>query len=604
MPVTHARRTAAFLAMLAAAVLPHFAAPPPEALAGPRLPFDQMADQWVDHAHRQMLVSGGPGSNAIQVVDYEGRLTGRVADLPGASDLLVDGADVYVALADAAEIAVVERKSLTVTDRISVAPFSSPRYLSKSGDTIYFSHSCDEDGSKGFASVDVETGVVLPHQRPNAAADQCAEHAVIPADPSTLLVWDEAGSPLRRYDVSARHPVLEGESEEGRSYDQLAFSGDGETFFSLSWADASFIDGRVSRRRLDDYSAIRVYQGSGVAFALSPNELHLFTGDVLGISVRVYRTHERTARATTPLPDDAYMRQIGAGGLGVTAEADRALIVTGGIAHAEVVWPVYPEVTGPPDQSIPVSGSGWVVWSQRQEGARHHTLLARRGRRTVRITRPGVSGYGGGNTDGKLVYQVVSGRSSDLRLYGLARGRQVSSLGRLNTRMWEWRPTISGGKILFSRAGGGREKIVVHTLGTGRERVLADVPQRTQQAVAGQVNGSWAVWSQCRSACTVYRVNLASGGRVTIPGPKGRLDYAPAVTRSGVVYFARSGVGCGNDVSLLRYSGGRITEIWDLPYGEDIYSIYAEPYATSVYFDRVRCSNDAWDVLRLRDVVR
>ncbi len=600
------RRTTTILVALAVTVLPHLGlTPPPAAGARSRLPFGEFADLWVDHAHRRIFVTGGPASGAVQILDYDGRPAGRIDFMPGASDMLVEDGQMYVALAGATHVAVVDLRTLEVTERIDVSPFAGPRYLSKSNDTIYFSHSCHEDGEKGFASIDLGTRVPLPHSRPNPSAGVCAEHAVVPADPATLLAWDESGSVLRRYDVSARQPVLDGESDAGTSFDQLVFSKDAKTFFSLSWEDNPAADGRVARRRLDDFSPVRRYAGSGAALALTPDERHLFTGDRTGSFVKTYRTGGTKPVSTTHVPSGLYMWPMLPGSLGAPPSADRAFMVTGfDDLTFDVVWPRYPVAAGPGDQSIPAAGGGFAVWSQRKGGARHETLVARRGGRVFRVSPPGVSGYAGGIEGRRLVYQVVRGSSSDLRLYDLGRRRHVSTLARLNTRGWEWRPTISGGRVLFSRYDGTNERVVLHTVRTGHERVLATVPQRSQQAVAGQVNGPYAVWSQCRRACTVYRVNLDTGQRVMIPGPNGRLDYAPAVTRAGVVYFARSGVGCGADVSLLRYSGGRVTEIWDLPYGEDIYSIYAVAGTDTVLFDHVRCSTDAWDVLRFRDSAR
>ncbi|MFN2586579.1 MAG: hypothetical protein ABR613_00485 [Actinomycetota bacterium] len=600
-----ARRITIVLVVAVAAVLPHVGAGRgPVAGAASRLPFEAFADLWVDHAHRRVFVTGGFTENEVQVLDYDGRPLRRIEVMPGASDMLVEGREMYVALAGAGEIAVVDLRTLDVVDRIDVTPFTSPRYLSKSGDTIYFSHSC-EGGDPGFASVDLETRVAVPHNLPNASAEQCAEHAVVPSDPSTLLAWDDSGSVLRRYDVSARQPVPAGESDPETFFDRLAFSKDGKTFFSVSWTTSPEADAQVMRRRLADFSPVRRYAGSAVALALTPDERYLFTGDRSGYLVRTYRTAASKPLSTTELGSDYRLWPMLPGSLGATSNGDRAFAISGvGALTFDVVWPRYPVAAGPGDQSIPAAGGGFAVWSQRRNGARTDTLVARGGGRVFRVSPSGASGYAGGIEGRRLVYQVVRGGSSDLRLYDLARRRQVSTLARLNTRGWEWRPTISRGRILFSRYDGRIERVVLHTLRTGHERVLAAVPRRTQQAVAGQVNGQWAVWSQCRRVCTVYRLNLSTGKKTMVPGPKGRLDYAPAVTREGVVYFGRSGVGCGADVSFLRYSGGRVTELWDLPYGEDVFSIYAVPGTDTVIFDHVRCSADAWDVLRLRDSVR
>ena len=612
MDVARARRTTVHIAM-AFGLLAQVAgmAPPSARGAGTALPFTTFADMHVDQAHGRVFVTGGPGTDGIHVFDFDGRKTG-VVSMAGPADMVAGDGQLYVAVTDADAISVVDLASLEVTDSVSVAPYGGPRYLSKSNDTIYFSHSCAGEGVPGFASVDLATRVPLSHEPPNPSLDRCAQHAVAPSDPATLLAWDDSGSALRRYDVSARQPVLDGESTGETAFDEIAFSDEEGTFYALAWVPP---DGRVQAMhlRMDDFTPLKSYPRAGVALSLTPDERFLFGGNVDGIhseDVYVYRTGTPVPLTRVDISQDFDGDEIQPGALGTTAAGDRVFAVSreaGSPPHDvtfRALWPSYPVATGRGDQSGPAAGGAFEVWSQQLPGAPFESLVAREGGRTFRVSPPGTNGFAGGVDGTRLVYQVWRGKSSDLRLYDLARRRQISSLGRLNTPGWEWRPTLSEGRVLFSRYRGSRELVVLHTLRTGRERILANVSLRAQQAVAGQLSGQYAVWSQCYRSCSVHRMNLATGQKVIVPGPKGRLDYAPAVTRAGVVYFGRSALGCGADASIMRYSEGRVTEIQDLPLGQDVFTIYAVPGTDEVLYDRVKCRTDAWDVLRFRDVPR
>jgi len=47
-----------------------------------------------------VFVSGGPGTNSIAVLDFDGTPVKLIGGEPGASSIIVDGSNVYVALSD------------------------------------------------------------------------------------------------------------------------------------------------------------------------------------------------------------------------------------------------------------------------------------------------------------------------------------------------------------------------------------------------------------------------------------------------------------------------------------------------------------------------
>lgn len=595
------------VAALSLVVVPFYAAGPARAAETP-IPFPTFADMHVDYARRHVFVSGGSGTNAVFVFGFDGRQVARIDGLAGAADLLPDGDLLYVALSNADEIAVVNAKTFEVTDRLEVSPYAQPVYLSKSGDTIYFTHSCGGYMEGELASVDLSTRVPVPHEDDRLVG--CVQHAVVPHDENTMFVWDSSGyAPLRKFNVTARQPVFLNESPGEQRFDDLRFSSDGETFYVRNTMYGSGVD----QRRISDYSIVLNYPPGGVAYALTPDEGRLFaavsdydTGDLA-----VYRAGSPAPLTTMELDGAYYSQTILAGGLGAGPAGDRVFAVglrgyySSNLAF-RVIWPQYRVAAGAGSQTVPAAGNGYEVWTDGGRRVKNESLLARKDGRTFRVNPRHTAGYGGGVDGNRLVYQVVRGRRSDLRLYDLKKRRQISTLDRLNTRAWEWHPTISGGRVLFSRQRGNLSQVILHPLGPGRARVLATERSRTAVLVAGQVNGRYATWTWCGRTCEVVRMNLATGGRLRAPRPARRINYGGSVKRDGTLYYVQSGFGCGTNAAIMRFAGGRATEIDELGSGKDAFFTYADGANDRVLFDEATCTyrgtGSRWDVLSFRDV--
>lgn len=574
------------------------------------LPFRSFADMHVDYERRHVFVSGGSGTNAIVVFGYDGRQVARIDGLAGAFDLLPDGDLLYVALSNANEIAVVDMKTLERVDTIDISPYAQPLYLSKRGETIYFTHSCaDFEGE--FASIDLTTRVPVPHDDPRLL--ECVEHAVVPSDPNTMFVWkgDFEGT-LRRFNVTARRPVFLDEEPSGDSFDEITFSKDGETFYARRSAYSPSGTG-VDQRRISDYSVVMNYPAAGT-FGLTPDERHMLTAASAYNGVSVYRTGSPAPVTTSHIDADVYYDDhvIVAGALRAGPQGDRAFTVVGSSYSYDenlrfrVVWPQYRVAAGPGGQESPAAGNGYEVWTSGSRRARYRSLVARKGGRTFRVNPPKTSGYAGGIDGNRLVYQLVRGRQSDLRLYDLKKRRQIATLDRINTRGWEWHPTLSRGRVLFARGRGPTSRIVLQSLKGGSPRVLATETSRRAALISGQVNGSWAVWVRCERVCDVYRANLKNGGRIKVPRSARRINYSAAVRKDGTVYYMQSGYGCGTDAEILRFAGGRVTEVQDLTTGKDGFFMHADDANDRLLFDVGSCTYRGtavrWDVMSFLDV--
>lgn len=187
----------------------------------------------------------------------------------------------------------------------------------------------------------------------------------------------------------------------------------------------------------------------------------------------------------------------------------------------------------------------------------------------------------------------------ELRMFDLATRERLGLPGGINTKREEFAPDVSGDWLLLGRARFGRRpnaEVLLRNLVTGETRVLAKSGGRGGVG-PGQVNGMYASWYSCRrSACDVFRYNIASGETLQIPNPGGKLQYTPGVAGDGTVYFSRSGFGCGANVFLQKWTpiGGTVTLV-DLPPRVDVDSEYVHDDPDSgrqIIYRRARCLKD------------
>lgn len=229
----------------------------------------------------------------------------------------------------------------------------------------------------------------------------------------------------------------------------------------------------------------------------------------------------------------------------------------------------------------------------------------------VKLNRRGY-GFTGGIDSPLVVYQEIFRRQSNLKIYDIDTGTRTTLPPRVNTRYWEYAPSISGDWIAFTRdLPRNRSRIALYNRSTAEQRILETIG-RDAFGYTGQVAGNWLVWTRCAKQCHVFRYDIAARTRIRLPKPTGRGNrehYAGSVTPAGVVYAARSGRACGASVKIVRFfapgdpSTG--TVVARLPRERDLLAASTRVNgdgSTDVFYDRRRCSaRPAWNIYRITD---
>jgi hypothetical protein len=280
-------------------------------------------------------------------------------------------------------------------------------------------------------------------------------------------------------------------------------------------------------------------------------------------------------------------------------------------------------LTTPRDEILAVSGRASVfMWTQNSAAHPHlYTTYVERGPASssgpgprIRVNAVGTQGFSGGietSGYGPLVYQQVKGHQSDLKIFDQGSRVRTNPPAGVNTPAWEYRPSASGGAwILFGRftASTHRRKIILFDLFSQKLIVLADRPAgppNNPSATPGQVNGNFAVWSQCTAtACNVWEYDIATATKTRLPNATpGHYNYAPSVDAAGTVYFAHGGRTCGGAKLEKHPLGGAAWTIVSLRTRDVTSSSYANffsPYP-ALLFAKYNCktgSNDIYSIDR------
>jgi hypothetical protein len=267
----------------------------------------------------------------------------------------------------------------------------------------------------------------------------------------------------------------------------------------------------------------------------------------------------------------------------------------------------------------PAAAGEWFAWSRGQERSPspYDVWAQRIGARAFRVNPLDTQAYTGGIDGDRLVYQLIPVLDrSDLRLYDLVRRRHLPLPRGVNSRRWECCGTLSGDWLLFSR---GRiltkntQIVLLRNLVTGEQRVLDSLRNKRSALGAGQVNGNYAVWSRCHPEprCVIKRHDIAARSTTTLPMHPAKVVYSPSVSSDGTTYYVRSNRGCGRAVEVIKEAIGAPAQVLAaLPPRYDVDVTYtvlrpgrgpvAQPF-NDVYYDRVRCGTDRWDIFRVAD---
>ncbi|MFN2490420.1 MAG: hypothetical protein ABR529_11920 [Actinomycetota bacterium] len=294
-------------------------------------------------------------------------------------------------------------------------------------------------------------------------------------------------------------------------------------------------------------------------------------------------------------------------GTAALAVAIVALVVAGATAGTPDAV-----LQGPAGEFQPARSGHYLAWERNSAASpQHYDVFAKAvGRSRFKVNGRSTEAASGGIDGDLLVYQQWKKSGSDLKLFDLRKKRRSDAPRKVNSRHWEYWPSLSGRWLLFGRRkGDGARRIILFDRRSGKTRTLARTGSKKSFAAPGQVNGSWVVWWKCTpaTACNVWRYNIHSRKRMEVPNP-GRYQRAASVTPQGTVYYVRSGADCGSSVKLMRYAPGAPSKLLvELPAGEDAHDTYAfspRSKKTKVLYERNTCGqpavSDVWQVLQPR----
>jgi len=296
-----------------------------------------------------------------------------------------------------------------------------------------------------------------------------------------------------------------------------------------------------------------------------------------------------------------------------------SIVLVATTAWAALITPV--KVVGlPGTQLIPFSNDTYLSYTSNSTAhPNRFNAFAYRYSDTVtkRLNAAHTEGWNGGFDPGTntVIYQQIK-VGSDIFTFNLdTLTRQ--KVAAIDTAKWEWMPRISTSFISFFRDYKANGKwytgIYLYDRTSGKTRKLTAMPNATRNLINGTVGDTYATWTVCTTkTCVAYVYDDAARTLKKIPTNNGRPQYAPVVDEvNGLVFFARSGFGCGKGVTFFSLPvttlGVTPTKVATLPDGVDLdgaasLSLNADTNAYDYFFARVKCTNGATDIFRLPSV--
>lgn len=304
--------------------------------------------------------------------------------------------------------------------------------------------------------------------------------------------------------------------------------------------------------------------------------------------------------------------------VGVVAATAISIVLLGTAAWALIV-PVK-VLDLPAAQLLPSSNDTFLSYTSNSGGhPRRFNAFAYRysDGHTTRINAARTQGWNGGFDPGTntVIYQQIA-KGSNLYTFDLDTSNR-QKLGAIDTNKWEWMPRISASFISFFRDykanGTWYTGIFLYDRTSGTTQKLATITAAKHNTINGTLGDRYASWTVCgRTTCTAYVYDALSETLRKIPANRGKPQYAPVVDEvNGLVFFARSGFGCGKSVTFYNVPvtalGTAPTKIGSLPSGVDLdaaasLSLNADTNMYDYFFARVNCSSGSEDIYRLPSV--
>ncbi len=298
-------------------------------------------------------------------------------------------------------------------------------------------------------------------------------------------------------------------------------------------------------------------------------------------------------------------------GLGVAVMAAVAVP----LAWADVAQTPVKVQPNPIRETSPAASPSWFAWARSSKA--HPRTFNVYGQAmgggglpmgpAVQVNPPGTQAFPGGIVGNRLVYQLISGSSSNIAYFNLATHHRSSPPAGVNTSSWEYTPTATDTWLLFGRFTATDSKVLLVNLSTHAVRTLASVPlnrQGTAFAGPGQVNGNFATWYQCTPGthCRVFLYDITARTTTPIARPAGAYDSSPAVTSTGTLYFDRATNACGGSPELVQLPlAGSPTVLHHYTNGYDIgfLQTYNDGSNDHVFYQRIQCSKDLEDIFEV-----
>jgi hypothetical protein len=262
------------------------------------------------------------------------------------------------------------------------------------------------------------------------------------------------------------------------------------------------------------------------------------------------------------------------------------------------------------DEWNPAASPGYVAWNV---SGKLLTAYAKPfGGTKIRLSREGWEGNVGGISGSRVLFQEYrygDEPGSDIYLYDFETQRRMKVRDPVSTDGWEYDGDIDGNLIAFARWYRSRDrKLFLFDRVTKEVTLVASTEGKQRTIDEPQINGDHVAYEiyiedqDGYTSCNVYRYQISTRTTVRIPNRNEKCQYAPSIDDQGTVYYARGGMKCGADISLMAYPiGGPPETLVTLPGGRDLWSSYAvdnDDGSVDVYFDPWVCGKQA-DIRRV-----
>jgi hypothetical protein len=241
-----------------------------------------------------------------------------------------------------------------------------------------------------------------------------------------------------------------------------------------------------------------------------------------------------------------------------------------------------------------------------------YDAFVRTGSAAVKLNLSGTA-YAGQLSGDTVPFQSVRRGDADIRFYSISTGSRSSAGTVVNSRNWEFGPSLSGRFLLFGRRTRGTspetDRLLLYNAVSRQLRVIAEHRGEPDRDVfPGQVNGDYVVYTTCtpaRATCRVTRYRISTRRRLTVPQPARRIGYGAGVTSAGVVYFVRGAWACGAGATIRSYDPatgtGRLLLRLGRGYDADQGFVFENGPADEFLYSRSRCSSKSggWDVYKV-----